>query len=87
MNTIYNHDSLDRHGVSEQDVDEVYANGKDFDMSSSVKGNDRIMVVGWTSAGRLLEVGIEYLADGDEYIFHAMEATQYYRELFDKDKR
>jgi len=55
----YNYESLDRHGVSEQEADEVYATGKDFDLEPSNNGNDRIMVVGWTSAGRLLEVGID----------------------------
>lgn len=87
MRTTYNHESLDRHGISEQEVDEVYSTGKDFDMSSSTNGNDRIMVVGWTSFGRLLEIGIEYLTNTDEYIFHAMDATRYYSELFNKDRR
>jgi hypothetical protein len=50
----YNYESLDRHGVTEQEADGVYATGKDFDLESNTSGNDRIMLVGWTSAGRLL---------------------------------
>jgi hypothetical protein len=87
MRTTYNHESLDRHGVTEQEVDEVYASGKDFDLAPSDAGNDRIMVVGWTANGRLLEIGIEYSPQGDEHIFHGNEATKEYQLLFEKDKR
>ena len=59
MKTTYNLESLSRHDVSVADADDVYAIGKDFDMEPSDSGNDRIMVVGWTSEARLLEVGIE----------------------------
>ncbi len=85
MKTTYNYQSLDKHGIKEEEVDDVYALGRDFDLEPSIDGNDRIMVVGWTSAGRLLEIGIEYLPDGNEHIFHACDATKYYRRLFEKD--
>lgn len=87
LRTTYNYESLDRHGVTVQEADEVYATGCDFDLDPGSDGNDRLMVVGWTSAGRLLEVGIEYLPDGNEHIFHACAATTAYRELFEKDTR
>jgi hypothetical protein len=87
MKTTYNHESLDRHGISEEEADEVYATGKDFDLSPSDDGHDRIMVVGWTATGRLLEVGIEFLPGGDEHIFHANLATKHYEKLFEKDTR
>jgi uncharacterized DUF497 family protein len=87
MRTTYSYESLDKHGVTEEEADEVYATGKDFDLEPSANGNDRIMVVGWTSAGRLLEIGIEYLSDGNEHIFHAIDATKHYRQLFEKDAR
>jgi hypothetical protein len=82
----YNYESLDRHGITEQEADEVYATGKDFDLEPSASGNDRIMVVGWTSSGRLLEIGIEYLPHGHDHMFHASDATKSYRELFEKGK-
>jgi hypothetical protein len=84
VKTTYNHESLSRHGVTEQETDEVYVTGLDFDLGPSADGNDRIMVVGWTSTSRLLEVGIEYLPDGNEHIFHASNATRYYKRLFEK---
>jgi len=87
MITTYNHESLDRHGISEEETDEVYATGKDFDLPPSDYGNDRIMVVGWTANGRLLEVGIEFLPGGAEHIFHANQATKHYEKLFEKDTR
>lgn len=84
MKTTYNYESLHRHNVTDEEADEVYANGLDFDLEPSPDGNDRIMVVGWTGTGRLLEIGIEYLPDGDEQIFHATDATRYYRGLFEQ---
>ena len=87
MKTIYNCDSLNKHNITKEEVDQVYAMGKGFDLNPSLKGNDRVIVVGWTATGRLLEIGIEYLADGNEYIFHANEATKHYQNLFDRKKR
>lgn len=52
MRTIYNHTSLRKHKVTEKEVDDVYATGVDFDLSPSIKGNDRIMLVGLTSNGK-----------------------------------
>ncbi len=74
------------HRLTAQEADEVYATGKDFDLQPSANGNDRIMVVGWTSSGRLLEVGIEYMAHGHDHIFHTSDATKPYRDLFEKEK-
>jgi len=43
------------------------------------------MFVGFTAAGRLLEVGIEYFDEEErEHIFHANDATTYYRHLFER---
>jgi len=86
VKVTYNYESLDKHGVTEQEADEVYATGKDFDLEPSSSGNDRIMVVGWTAAGRLLEVGIEYMPHGHDHIFHTSDATKPYCELFEKEK-
>ena len=84
MKTTYNHDSLKRHKVTEEEADEVYATGIDFDLEPSEDGNDRIMVVAVTSMGRLLEIGIEYRADGNEHVFHASDATKPYQAHFEK---
>jgi hypothetical protein len=84
VRTTYNYESLRRHKVTEEEADEVYADGLDFDLDPSPNGNDRIMVVGWTGTGRLLEVGIEYLPENSEHIFHTSDATRHYKELFER---
>jgi hypothetical protein len=86
MKITYNCESLDRHGITEQEADEVYATGKDYDMEPSNSGNDRIMLVGWTSGVRLLEIGVEYMPHGHDHIFHTSDATKFYRELFEREK-
>jgi hypothetical protein len=83
LKTIYNLESLDRHGVSPADADDVIATGIWEELAPSVRGNERLMFVGFTSNGRLLEVGVEYFDKKNlEYIFHADDATRYYRTIF-----
>lgn len=84
MRTIYNSTSLRKHNVAKHEVDDVYATGVDFDLPPSIKGNDRIMLVGLTANGRLLEIGVEFLADGNEHIFHASDATKPYQAKFQR---
>lgn len=70
-------DSLNRHSVTTEEVDDVLAevvcNAKVYELSPGKDGNDRIMFVGLTSAMRLIEVGVEYIGD-DDHVFHAMDA-------------
>lgn len=81
--TAYNFESLNRHGISVYESDEVIAHGIWFEIEPSERGNNRLMFVGFTAEGRLLEVGIEYFDDEDlEHIFHANDATESYRKLF-----
>jgi len=88
MRITYDRGSLDKHEVTTEEVDEVLANEpKDEDIEPSARGNARVMFVGFTFEGRLLEVGVEYLPDGKEHVFHAMDATKAYRALFNKRKR
>ena len=47
----------------------------------------RVMLVGLTHAGRLLEVGVEYVDDDHEHIFHGTDATEPYSNVFEKRKR
>jgi uncharacterized DUF497 family protein len=84
---LYNRESLNRHGVTEAEADEVVATGIWNELTSSERGNDRLMFVGFTSGGRLLEVGVEYFDSKNmEYVFHADDATRHYRALFKKGK-
>ncbi len=79
--TTYNLESLERHGVSPGDVDEAMATGIWEELPSSERGNDRLMFIGFTASGRLLEVGVEYF-DDMEHVFHANDATNHYRHIF-----
>lgn len=80
--TTYNHESLQRHGVTPEEADEVVAFGKWVEMTPSERGNDQLMFVGFTGEGRLVEVGVEYFdAEDREHIFHADDATQQYARL------
>jgi len=59
MRTTYDKENLDKHKVSREEIDEVLANEPiDEDIEPSVRGNVRVMFVGFTFQGRPLEVGI-----------------------------
>ena len=88
MCTIYNAENLEKHNVTQDEINEVLSNQPiDDDLPPSDRGNARIIFVGFTFAGRLLEIGMEYFEDSTEYVFHAMDATKVYRLLFEKRKR
>jgi uncharacterized DUF497 family protein len=83
--TRYEDENLHKNGVSRAEVQEVFASELSFaeDLSPSDRGNDRAMVIGWTHAGRILEIGIEYFEDEDrEHIFHGMDAGKTYKQTF-----
>lgn len=79
----YSSESLARHGISTAEIDEVLNDQCTIwlDLGVSRDGNDRLMFVGLTKFGRVLEVGVE-LVDDDEHIFHAMDAGERYVEEF-----
>ncbi len=81
----YDYANLKKHDVTVREIDEVKANNPvDFDLKPSHDGNDRVMFVGFTFGGRLLEVAIEYFPHGHEHVFHAMDATKYCQKVFEK---
>ncbi|HEY9870605.1 MAG TPA: hypothetical protein V6D08_15675 [Candidatus Obscuribacterales bacterium] len=86
MNYRYNQESLDRHGVSRSDVDEVLAvtnvTTRGFDMELADEGNLRIMFVGYNFAGRLLEVGVEFMSEIEVRVFHAQAVSPKYCQLY-----
>lgn len=79
----YNHRNLVKHGISNVDVDEVLNDSLTIwiDLGVSRHGNDRLMFIGFTKTGRILEVGVELIGD-DEYVFHAMDAGEHYIKEF-----
>ena len=65
------------------EVDEVLSNSRTIwlDLGPGRNGNDRLMPIGLTKAGRPLEVGIELIGE-DDYVFHAMAAGEHYLKEF-----
>lgn len=88
MARTYSLSSLRKHSVTINEVVEVLAGDPiDSDLSEGSSNNVRVMFVGFTYTGRLLEIGIEYLSDDVDHVFHAMDATKYYREAFGRRYR
>lgn len=75
--------NLSKHRVTQEEVDQVLDSRnlttKVFDLVPARNGNERIMFVGFTQEGRLLEIGVEIISDEDEHVFHGMDATKHYR--------
>jgi len=79
----YNDAQISKHGLSRRDVDFTLRSEVWDDLGVSRRGNDRIMFIGFSEDGRLIEVGVEYFEKEDiERVFHADLATPMYRKLF-----
>lgn len=83
----FNHDSLDRHGVSEQECLQALDDPLRLEVEEgeSDSENPRIMWVCKTDLERLLEIGVEYLEDMD-WIYHADNAQAKYRRLYEQSR-
>jgi len=84
----FNKENLSKNSVTTQEVEQVMASATaiDCEMTPSDRGNDRVMLVGFTLVGRLLEVGIEFFANR-LHVFHASGATKNYRKRFEERVR
>jgi uncharacterized DUF497 family protein len=84
----YNHESLQRHNVTQEEIQDVIASDLSFceDLEPSERGYNRIMTIGWTEYGRVLEIGIEYFPRYD-HVFHAKDAGKAYVKSFEKRLR
>lgn len=82
----YNYESMKRHDVSVDEINEVQRSPLTvtIDLEPSHEGNDRVMWVGFTLNLRLLEIGVEYLSNDHEHMFHTMDATKTNRKEFEK---
>ncbi len=90
MNDIFqfNDDSLERHEIHRQDAIELIESERSvFFPLSRRNGNDRLMFVGFIH-GRavLLEIGVEFLPNGIERIFHANKARKNFVHLYNSRK-
>jgi len=80
-----------KHRITKDEIRELLADPatEEFELTPSRVGNYRIMYVGFTLMGRLLEVGIECVDAPEDvflHVYHAQPATTQYRELYDKAK-
>lgn len=68
MRISYNDDDLVKNGVTREEIKEVFFSDLSYaeELGPSARGNDRAMIIGWTFAGRILEVGVEYFDSEDE---------------------
>ncbi len=83
----YDDENLRKNRVSPVEFQEVFASYLSFaeDLEPSERGNNRVMIIGWTYSGRILEIGVEYFdAEDREHVFHAMDAGKKYKEAFSK---
>ncbi|MBZ0189701.1 MAG: hypothetical protein K8F91_25875 [Candidatus Obscuribacterales bacterium] len=81
----YNFDSLDRHGVNPEMIDEVLQGSMVSYFSVEDADDTCEMLVGYTFAERLLEIGLRYRSFGTVYVFHAQSVSPQYRKLFEED--
>ena len=78
---------LKAHKVSIVEVEYVIAFGFEFAVEVNPDTlNERVMYVGFApNREKLLEVGVEHMPNGDEWIFHTMEATGEWEAAFNEE--
>ena len=81
----YNWDSLNRHGVTPEMIDEVLQGSMVSYFSVDEADETCEMLVGYTFTERLLEIGIRYRSATEVYIFHAQTVSPQYIKLFEED--
>ena len=77
--------NLKKHRIDRSEVDDILGESSisiECELPPSKRGNDRIMLVGFTAQGRLLEVGLEFFEDRI-YVFHANDATKEFQFQFE----
>lgn len=81
----YNWDSLKRHKVSPNMIDEVLCSTMFSHLHLEDAEHTCEMIVGYTLSERLIEIGVRYLSSESIYIFHAQNVSPQYYELFKQE--
>ncbi len=81
----YNWDSLNRHGITAEMIDEVLQGSIVSYFSVDDADDTCEMLVGYTFTERLLEIGLRYLSADSVFVFHAQVVSPQYRKLFEED--
>lgn len=81
----YNWESLDRHGITTEMIDEVF-DGLMISFFLIEEGDDTCeMLVGYTLQERLLEIGLRYVEADAVYVFHAQNVSPQFRKRFEEE--
>lgn len=81
----YNWESLNRHGVTAEMIDEVLQGSMVSYFTIRDPEDTCEMVVGYTFAERLLEIGLRYVSPDSVFVFHSQAVSPEYRKLFEED--
>lgn len=80
----YKWESLNRHGVTAEMVDEVLQESMVSYFAIDDPDDTCEMIVGYTFSERLVEIGLRYLTADSVYIVHAQTVSPQYRKLFEE---
>lgn len=82
----YNWESLNRHGITAEMIDEVLAGLMvSYFILDDEDGDTCEMLVGYTFSEKLIEVGIRFKTADAVFVFHAQTVSPQYRQLFEQD--
>jgi len=81
----YNWNSLNRHGVTKEMIEEVLISSMVSAFSIDEADAACDMLVGYTFGEKLLEIGLRYTTIDSAYVFHAQAASPQYRQLFTEE--
>ena len=81
----YNWDSLNRHGITPELIDEVLQGSMVSYFALDDADDTCEMLVGYTFTERLLEIGLRYVSADSVFIFHAQAVSPEFRKRFEED--
>jgi len=81
----YNWDSLNRHGITPDLIDEVLQGSMVSYFVLDDADDTCEMLVGYTFTERLLEIGLRYVSADSVFVFHAQTVSPEFRSRFEED--
>jgi hypothetical protein len=82
----YNFESLNRHGITPEMIDEVLTGSMVSYFAIDEENEDTCeMLVGYTFAEKLIEIGLRYKSADSVYVFHAQPVSPQFRKRYEED--
>jgi hypothetical protein len=80
--------NLQKHGISRlAAVQVIESSQSEYFPLTTFEDNDRLMFVGFSKkSSYLLEIGVEFLPNGEEKIFHGNKARKYFVKAYNDRK-